>query len=328
MPEKKIKINLPTLDNIFSTQEDRENQNTNKIISLICDEIDDLKDHPFQVKEDRNFNLLFESIKEFGLLEAIHVRIKGDGRYEVFSGHRRKYAYEKLNIEKIPTIIHDISYDKAIILMAHANLTNRENILISERAFTYKMMFESLERQGFRSDLGTSGTIDPKLKRTRDIIAEQLSTEDNKISGESIDKYRRLTKLIPEILDMVDNGKMGFTPAYHIAYIEDDAFQKLFYNVVLELDKYPSIAQAKHIRENYTSFDEYALNDFLSEEKANEKEYFKVPLELRQKHFTRDMEDEKVYNLIDKACDFYKKYAKYYPEFKKLKEKEKSKTER
>ena len=293
MAKKKLKMNLPTVDDLFSSQTEVDNHNANKIINIPCSQIDHFENHPFQVKEDRHFELLLESIKEYGLLEAIHVREKENGRYEVFNGHRRKYAHEKLGIENISAIVHNINYDKAVLLMAHANLTNREQILVSERVFTYKMIFESLERQGFRSDLGTSPGIQAKL-RTRDIIAQNISIEGKKITGSVVEQYIKLTNLIPEILELVDNGKMGFTPAYHIAFIEDKGFQKLFYDVVIELDKYPSIAQAKFLREKYNNYDEKTVFQVISEEKGNQKEYGKVSLSVINKHFSSELKQDQI----------------------------------
>ena len=220
------KMPLPKLDDLFTTEEERTNDKLEKVIDIKLSDIDDFPDHPFKVIENEDMYNMRDSIKENGVLVPALVRKKPDGRYEMVSGHRRKYASQLANNETLPCIVRDLTDDEAVIIMVDSNL-QREEILPSEKAFAYKMKLEAMKHQGGRTDI-TSGQNGQKLERTvsRDVLAEQVGE-----SSKQIQRYIRLTELIPELLDMVDNKKIQFTVAVDISYI-DKEMQKWIYEYI------------------------------------------------------------------------------------------------
>ena len=212
---REINMNLPSADDLFTTQEEREQKNQEYVKEISIYEITNFPDHPFKVKMDDKMLETIESVRDHGVLVPVLVREKPTGGYEMISGHRRKMACELAGRDKIPCIVRNLTDDEAIVVMVDSNL-QREKILPSEKAFAYKMKLEAMKRQqGYRSDL-TSATSLQKLgkKSSRELLAEQVGE-----SHEQIRKYIRLTNLIPEILEKVDDGKIGMNPAVALSYL-------------------------------------------------------------------------------------------------------------
>ena len=219
----KIKLDLRTYDDIFSTQEERDEQKKAKIEDIPLDQIDDFPDHPYKVRDDEDMAALIESVREHGVITPATVRQKEDGRYELISGHRRKRACEILGIKTLRSEIVDLTRDQATVLMVESNF-QRSQILPSEKAFAYRMRLEAMNRQGQRTDL-TSTPVVSKLRSN-----EQMGQEVGE-SRESIRRYIRLTYLVPELLDLVDEGRMKMRPAYEISFLNADQQDYLYYQI-------------------------------------------------------------------------------------------------
>ena len=242
MPKKGANISLNSYDEIFTTEEDRQEQQQEKVQEIPLAELHPFKYHPFKVKDDEAMEKTVESIRQYGVLVPAIARPLPEGGYELISGHRRKHASELAGKETMPVIVRQMSDDEATILMVDSNL-QREEILPSERAFAYKMKLEAMKHQGKRRDL-TSGQIGPKLtgKRSNQILAEQ--------SGESVkqvQRYIRLTNLIPEMLDLVDEKKIAFNPAVELSYLKPEE-QKDFIQAMENAVTSPSLSQAQRIK--------------------------------------------------------------------------------
>lgn len=301
---KEINMKLPALDDLFSTQEQRDEASRESVRNIPLSEISDFPEHPFKVKMDENMSDLVDSIREYGVLVPALVRPKEDGSYEMVAGHRRKFASGLAELEEIPCIIRDLTDDEATLIMVDSNL-QREKILPSEKAFAYKMKLEAMKRQqGYRSDL-TSATVLQKLikKSSRELLAEQTGE-----SHEQIRKYIRLTELIPAILDMVDDNKVAMRPAVELSYLSKTEQEILLDTMQLE-DCTPSHAQAIKMRKFSA---EGRLNDdvilsILSEEKGNQKEQFRMPKERISKYFTPGTSAKQMEDTIIKALDMYRR---------------------
>lgn len=234
-----LNLNLPSVDDLFSTEESRAEAKLQKVQDLPLSEIDTFPDHPFQVKEDEAMLEMVESIKKFGVLTPAVARQKEDGRYELVSGHRRKRACELAEVETLPTVVRQMSRDEAIIFMVDSNL-QREKILPSEKAFSLKMRLEAMNRQAGRP---TNENLTPLVSNSEKIRTnEQLGKEIGE-SREQVRRYIRLTELIPDILDMVDEGKIAFRPAVELSYLQKEEQQSLLDTMECE-DCTPSLAQA------------------------------------------------------------------------------------
>ena len=266
----KEKFNLPTIDDFF---EKTHGDYIGRVQKVDIDKIINFKDHPFKVKDDTEMDKLVESIKENGVLNPIIVRQTKEGKYEIVSGHRRKRATELAGLDGIPCIVRDLSDEEAIILMVDSNL-QREEILPSEKAYAYKMKMEAMNKQGKRTDL-TLAPVEHKYiqnKTSREIIAEE-----NNESREQVRRYIRLTKLIPDILNMVDEKKIAFRPAVEISYLKESEQQKLF-DTMEKYDSTPTLAQAitmKKLSLEATLTNE-KIDEIMGEEKANQIEKFKM----------------------------------------------------
>ena len=300
---KEIKLNLPSVDDLFSTQENRDDAKREKVMDVSLSEIDDFPDHPFQVKDDDAMQNMVESVQKFGVLTPAVARQKEDGRYELVSGHRRKRACDLAGIDTLPVIVRQMSRDEAIIFMVDSNL-QREVILPSEKAFSYKMKLEAMKRQGQRTDL-TSPPLADKLKGkvSAAVLAEQVGE-----SKDQIWRYIRLTALIPPILQIVDDNKMAFRPAVEISYLPKEEQQSLLDTMEYE-DCTPSLAQAVKMKQ---FSQEGRLNgdvilSILSEEKPNQKEQFKIPKERISKYFPTGTPAQKIEDTIIKALELYRK---------------------
>ena len=300
MAENKKSIKLASLDDLFSTEESRTEADKERIQDIPIAEIDDFPGHPFHVDIDDAMREMAESVKRFGVLSPAVARQKEDGRYELISGHRRKKACELAGIDKMPVIVRNMDSDEAIIFMVDSNL-QRERLLPSEKAFSYKMKIEALKRQGNRSDL-TSTPLVSKL-RTNEQIG-QINSE----SREQVRRYIRLTELIPDLLQMVDEGKIAFRPAVELSYLTKEE-QASLHEAMESEDCTPSLAQAIKIKKFSR---EGRLNDdvilsILSEEKPNQREGYRLPKERIDKYFPKGTPSEKIEEIICKALELYRK---------------------
>ena len=293
-------MKLTSVDDLFSTEESRAEAEKEHVQEIPITEIDGFPEHPFHVDMDDAMREMVESIKRFGVLSPAVARQKEDGRYELISGHRRKKACELAGMECMPVIVRNMDRDEAIIFMVDSNL-QRERLLPSEKAFSYKMKLDAMKRQGARTDL-TSVPMAQKLT-SRELLAEK--------SGESQDqvrRYIRLTELTPDLLKMVDEGKIAFRPAVELSYLSKEEQTSLLMTMESEVCT-PSLAQAIKIKK---FSQEGRLNDdvilsILSEEKPNQKEVYKLPKERLDKYFPKGTPPEKIEEIIFKALELYRK---------------------
>ena len=261
-------------------------------------QIDDFPEHPFKVKDDEEMEKLKDSISLYGILTPVVARRCENGRYELISGHRRKYACKALGIELIPAIVREMSREEAVIAMVDSNL-QREHILPSEKAFAYKMKLEALKCQGRRSDL-TSRPLVGKLDNAEDVGNESGD------SGRQVQRYIRLTELVPELLELVDNGRMAFRPAVEISYLTEDEQRDLVETIDSE-DCTPSLSQACRMKKlsQEGKLDMDAIFAIMTEEKANQKEKIKIPAERLEKYFSRGTSPAEIERVILLALDAY-----------------------
>ena len=261
--------------------------------------IDDFPDHPFLVKDDESMDQLIKSIEMNGVLNPVIARKKEGDRYELISGHRRKHACQKLGIKQIPIIVRELSKDEAVIEMVDSNL-QREHILPSEKAKAYKMKMDALKRQGKRTDL-TSVPVAQKFKTTREIVANE--------SGESPDqvrRYVRLNELTDELLEFVDEGKIGLRPAVELSYLQEEEMRDLV-DFIDNEGVFPSHAQTIRMKElsREGTLDTETINEIMSEEKPNQKEKLKIPLERIEKYFAAGTSYQQMEDTIVKALALY-----------------------
>ena len=263
--------------------------------------VDDFPDHPFRVHDDESMSDLVHSIEMNGVMNPVIARRKEDGRYELISGHRRKFACEKLGLELIPIIVRELSRDDAIIAMVDSNL-HREHILPSEKAKAYKMKMDAMKRQGKRTDL-TSVPMAQKSKTTRELVGEA-----NGESPDQVRRYIRLNELTPKLLDLVDEGKIGFRPAVELSYLTEEEQQDLLETIESE-EATPSLAQAMRMKDlsKNCELDMDAIFKIMTEEKGNQKMNVKIPMERLDRYFTRGTPPKEIEDVIIKALEFYRK---------------------
>lgn len=300
---KEINMKLPALDDLFSTQEQRDEASRESVRNIPISEINDFPNHPFKVKMDENMSDLVDSIKEHGVLVPALVRPKEDGTYEMVAGHRRKFASELAELEEIPCIIRDLTDDEATLIMVDSNL-QRERILPSEKAFAYKMKLDAMRRQAGRPSKNSATLLQNyEGKTSRQILAEQSGE-----SHEQIRKYIRLTELIQPILDMVDDNKIAMRPAVELSYLSKTEQEVLLDTMQLE-DCTPSHAQAIKMRKfsEEGRLNEDVILSILSEEKGNQKEQFRMPKERISKYFTPGTSAKQMEDTIIKALELYRK---------------------
>ncbi|MBQ2835457.1 MAG: ParB/RepB/Spo0J family partition protein [Clostridia bacterium] len=294
------------LDDLFSTQEERDNANLEKVVEVKLTDITDFPNHPFKVKDDDEMDKMRQSVEQYGVVHPILVRPTKDGKYEMISGHRRKRASELANKETIPCIVRNLSDDEATIIMVDSNM-QREEILPSEKAFAYKMKLDALNHQGKRNDL-TCGQVGHKLEnnKSRDIIAE--NSED---SARQIQRFIRLTELIPELLEMVDDKKIAFNPAVEISYLDEDN-QYALLDCIEYSDATPSHAQAIVMKKLFQSgeLDADKIDDILSEEKPNQKQKIKFDNDRIRNVLPKNIEEPKIEDFVVKAIEHYSKYLR------------------
>ena len=280
------------------TGEERADEKREKVTDIYLSEIDDFPDHPFRVINDDAMSEMVESIKQQGVLVPAIARKKEDGRYELISGHRRKMACQLAGLETMPVIVRDLDRDAATLIMVDSNL-QREVILPSEKAFSYKMRLEAMRRQGERTDL-TSGPLVRKLE-SADILSEKVNE-----SGRQIRRYIRLTELIKPILDMVDEGRIALRPAVELSYLPIEE-QKILLSVMESELATPSTSQAQRIRQlsaegHLTEDSVYAI---LSEEKPNQKEKYSFQRERLRRYIPDNLPENKVESYVIEALEYY-----------------------
>ena len=303
MSVKTRDLGMTPLDDLFSTDESRAESQLEKVVTLNPAEISDFPNHPFRVKQDEAMAEMVDSIRKYGVLVPALVRPKEDGGYEMVAGHRRKFAAALAELTEIPCIVRNLTDDEATIIMVDSNL-QRETILPSEKAFAYKMKLDAMKRQGQRSDLTSATKLQKSAGKTsREILAEQAGE-----SHEQIRKYIRLTLLIPELLQMVDDGKIAFSPAVEFSYLKEQEQRSLLDTMELE-DCTPSVAQAKKLKQfsqDGKLTDEVILS-IMQEDKPNQKEQFKMPKERISKYFAPGTPAQKIEDTIIKALELYRK---------------------
>ena len=292
---------LTSVDELFMTDGEREENQLPRIREIPLSEIDDFPDHPFKVKLDEDMDELVQSVKERGIITPITLRQKEDGRYEIVSGHRRRKACELAGLDAVKADVKDLSRDEAIILMVESNL-QRTVILPSEKAFSYKMRLEAMKRQGARTDL-TSRPLVGKLESS-DIMGQSMGE-----SGRQIQRYIRLTELISPLLDLVDEGRIAFRPAVELSYLQKAEQESLLESITYE-DATPSLAQAIKMKafskEGRLNGD--VILSILSEEKPNQKEKFTFRAERLRKFIPASIPPEKTEDYVLKALEHYHRY--------------------
>ena len=294
---------MTPLDDLFSTDESRAESQLEKVVTLNPAEISDFPNHPFKVKQDEAMAEMVDSVKRYGVLVPALVRPKADGGYEMVAGHRRKCAATLAGITEMPCIVRNLTDDEATIIMVDSNL-QRETILPSEKAFAYKMKLEAMKRQGQRSDL-TSAPLEPKLKGSRSNEELAASSPD---SRSQIQRFIRLTELIPSVLDMVDSGKIAFRPAVELSYLSKEQQQSLYDTMECE-DCTPSLAQAIKMKEfsRDGKLSTEVILSIMQEEKPNQREQFKMPKERISKYFAPGTPAQKIEDTIIKALELYRR---------------------
>ena len=239
MPKSNANLALKGLDEMFSTEENRQEEQREQVQQIPIEELFPFKEHPFKVLDDEAMQRTVESVAQYGVLAPLIARPRPEGGYEIISGHRRQHAAELAGLDTLPVIVREMTDDAAVILMVDSNL-QRENILPSERAFAYKMKLEALKNQGARSDL-TSRQVVGKLE------AADLVGKGNEESGRQVQRFIRLTNLVPELLDMVDEKKIAFNPAVELSYL-DEAQQRDFLEAMQDTQNAPSLSQAQQLK--------------------------------------------------------------------------------
>ena len=288
---------LPSADDLFSTEEDRQDAKLPKIHDIPISEIDDFPNHPFKVRDDEDMENLIMSIRERGVITPVTVRRKGD-RYEMISGHRRKRACELLGLETLRCEIVELSDEEATIRMCESNF-QRSVILPSEKAFAYKMRMDALNKQGKRTDLTLCHSV------TKLDSAEKVA-ESTDVGKRQIFRYIRLTNLIPELLNMVDAGKIKLRPAVELSYLDVDT-QREVLEVIIESNTYPTYDQTSHIRKAYEA-DELNISEILTESAPKSKSKYTFQADKLRPFIPKDLGDTETEDFVLKALEHYCKY--------------------
>ena len=301
--KKDIDLDLTGFAELFMNDEGRAESRLPHIYDIPLSEIDDFPNHPFKVKMDEDMDQLVQSVKERGIITPVTLRQKEDGRYEIVSGHRRRKACELAGLECVPAEIKELSRDEAIILMVESNL-QRSIILTSEKAFSYKMRLEAMKRQGQRTDL-TSDPVGGKLsgKESAEIVGELAGDSKNQVR-----RYIRLTELIPELLDMVDENKIAFRPAVELSYLTETEQHNLL-NSISYNDATPSRPQANRLKEfsKARKLSAEVIEAILGEEKPNQKEKISFKAERLRSYIPSTVPLEKTEDYIIKALEYYQR---------------------
>lgn len=301
--ERKFSIGLPSVDDLFSSQESREEEKLAKIREIPLELIDEFPNHPFKVRDDEDMMNLVQSVQEHGILVPAIIRQKEDGRYELISGHRRKRACELAGLDVLRAEIVNLDFDEATIFMVDSNL-QRTTILPSEKAFSYKMRLEAMKRQGKRTDLTSVPMAQKSGKTSREILGDAV--------GESQDQVRRfirLTELIPELLDLVDEGKIALRPAVELSYLSVDEQYDVYENMMQEACT-PSHAQTIRMRElsKEENLTPDAIADIITETKPNQKEKLTISSNKILDLLPKNLKAVEREDYIVKALTFYAKH--------------------
>ena len=299
MSKGSLNVSLKGADDIFSTEESRQEQQREQVQQIPIGELFPFKNHPFKVLDDESMQRTVESVEQYGVLSPLIARPRPEGGYEIISGHRRQHAAQLAGLDTLPVIVRNMDDDAAVLLMVDSNL-QRENILPSERAFAYKMKLEALKNQGARSDL-TCGQIGHKLNgaKARDIVADESG--DN---ARNVQRFIRLTNLVPELLDMVDEKKIAFNPAVELSYL-DEAQQRDFLEAMNDTQNAPSLSQAQRLKklaqEGHFSYDvAFAV---MGEEKKDELDKVVIKNDTLRKYFPRSYTPKQMEDTIIKLLD-------------------------
>ena len=299
MPKSNANLALKGLDEMFSTEESRQEQKWEQVQQIPIEELFPFKEHPFKVLDDEAMQRTVESVAQYGVLAPLIARPRPEGGYEIISGHRRQHAAELAGLDTLPVIVREMTDDAAVILMVDSNL-QRENILPSERAFAYKMKLEALKNQGARSDL-TCGQIGHKLNgaKARDVVAEESG--DN---ARNVQRFIRLTNLIPELLDLVDEKKISFNPAVELSYL-DEAQQRDFLQAMDETQNAPSLSQAQRMKKlaQEGKFTYEAAFAIMGEAKKDELDKVVIKNDTLKKYFPRSYTPRQMEDVIIKLLE-------------------------
>ena len=295
MPKNSLNVSLKGADDIFSTEESRQEQQREQVQQIPIGELFPFKNHPFKVLDDESMQRTVESVEQYGVLSPLIARPRPEGGYEIISGHRRQHAAQLAGLDTLPVIVRNMDDDAAVLLMVDSNL-QRENIFPSERAFAYKMKLEALKNQGARSDL-TSVQVAPKLSTEK--IGEEVG-----MSKDNVKRYIRLTNLVPELLDMVDEKKIAFNPAVELSYL-DEAQQRDFLEAMNDTQNAPSLSQAQRLKklaqEGHFSYDvAFAV---MGEEKKDELDKVVIKNDTLRKYFPRSYTPKQMEDTIIKLLD-------------------------
>ena len=301
MPKNSVNASLSSYDDIFSTEETRQEEQREQVQQIPVKELFPFKDHPFKVLDDEAMQRTVESVAQYGVLAPLIARPRPEGGYEIISGHRRQHAAELAGLETLPVIVRDMSDDAAVILMVDSNL-QREHILPSERAFAYKMKLEAIKRQGARSDL-TSGQVVQKSKLSIEQVADGTGE-----GYKTVQRFIRLTNLVPELLDMVDEKKIAFNPAVELSYL-DEAQQRDFLEAMEDTQNTPSLSQAQRLKklaqEGHFSYDvAFAV---MGEEKKDELDKVVIKNDTLRKYFPRSYTPKQMEDTIIKLLEQWQK---------------------
>ena len=295
---------LTSLDSLFTTQEQRDAAKRDVVLDLPLDQIGDFPNHPFKVRQDDAMMEMMESVQLHGVLVPGLVRQLADGSYQMVSGHRRKLASRLAGLDTLPCIVRDLTDDEAIIVMVDSNL-QREKVMPSEKAFAYKMKLEAMRRQAGRPSKGNSAPVGQNFggKTSRDLLAAESPD-----SHSQIQRYIRLTYLLPEILAMVDDSKIAFRPAVELSYLAEKE-QRILYDAMGHADCTPSLAQAIKMKSfsREGKLSEAVIRSIMAEEKPNQKEQFRIPKERISKYFKPGTPARTMEDTIIKALDYYRK---------------------
>ena len=296
MPKSNANLALKGLDEMFSTEESRQEQKREQVQQIPIEELFPFKEHPFKVLDDEAMQRTVESVAQYGVLAPLIARPRPEGGYEIISGHRRQHAAELAGLETLPVIVREMTDDAAVILMVDSNL-QRENILPSERAFAYKMKLDEIKKQGARSDL-TSAQVGPKLTGAEKVDAEADDTKTQ------VKRYIRLTNLVSELLDMVDEKKISFNPAVELSYL-DEAQQRDFLQAMDETQNAPSLSQAQRMKklaqeEKVTYEAAFAI---MGEAKKDELDKVVIKNDTLKKYFPRSYTPRQMEDVIIKLLE-------------------------
>ena len=307
MPKSSVNASLSSYDDIFSTEESRQEEQREQVRQIPIGELFPFKNHPFEVLDDDSMSDTVESVKQYGVLSPLIARPRPKGGYEIISGHRRQHAAELAGLETLPVIVRQMDDDAAIILMVDSNL-QREHILPSERAFAYKMKLDAIKNQGTRSDL-TSTQVVSKLRSN-----EKLGAENNQ-SRETVRRFIRLTNLIPELLDMVDNKTVSFNPAVELSYLSPEQQQEVI-RAMDDTQNFPSVSQAKRIKKlaQDGTFTTETVVAIMGEEKKSELDTVTIKNDTLRKYFPRSYTPKQMEDTIIKLLEQWQKKRQHSEE--------------